>query len=131
MDATALATIILYPISCYWVGGFAKDKLTYPVAVAFFITPILAIIIFPLLDTKEPVNQFTAVKMDNPPPPPKKEFRPIENGVEKPTVCPHCDLIFREYSHYCPRCFRDADGYTIRENYNRFNYPNSYQSSRN
>lgn len=54
-----------------------------------------------------------APKVENPPPPPDKK------------CCKQCGLEKTEY--YCIRCFTDDDGYTAKENYNRFNYPNAWK----
>lgn len=34
--------------------------------------------------------------------------------------CKHCELIAYENSHYCPRCGRDLEGFTLPENQERF-----------
>ena len=34
--------------------------------------------------------------------------------------CKHCGLLAKENSHYCPRCLRDLEGYTVEENKIRF-----------
>lgn len=34
--------------------------------------------------------------------------------------CKHCGLLTKENTHYCPRCLKDNDGYTVEQNKERF-----------
>lgn len=34
--------------------------------------------------------------------------------------CKHCALVVKEQSHYCPRCMKDDEGYTMEQNKERF-----------
>lgn len=35
-------------------------------------------------------------------------------------TCRWCNLVASQPSHYCPRCLKDKDGYTVEQNKERF-----------
>lgn len=48
---------------------------------------------------------------------PDKQNKP---SIKETYKCKHCELISLINSHYCPRCFKDTDGYNAEENIARF-----------
>lgn len=57
-----------------------------------------------------------------------KEKQTIITTTTVSYTCKHCELKTSINSHYCPRCFKDSDGYTAEQNVERFNQPKPAQS---
>lgn len=85
-------TVFLFPLA----GQHKKIGYGGSLLLCMFLTPLIGVIITVCLPDEDIKPQVIAYK------------------------CPHCELTTTVPSHYCPRCLKDQEGYTVEQNTERF-----------